>query len=190
GRFEAPPFNHVTPRRRRREEDLAAAVVAHRAGAREPEAGAPSDALERARPERRVRRNHCDAASRRLGAAAAGQELPDRNTSEAKLARRAEVREHEHADGMAARDPARAPDPALPTQAAHAGARADRTLLERPSRRGGDGPPRVRGFDLDDASLAQVAVVALADDRDDDVVDADARVPTHRHLDRAVVDPA
>src|SRR5439155_24287237 len=125
----------------------------------------------------------------RLRAAAARQQLPDRDARDAKLARRAEVREHEHADDMAACDPARASDPALPAQAAHAGTRADRALVERPSRRSGERAHRVGGFDLYDASLTEVAVVALADDWDDDVVHADAGVGAQRHLDGAVVDP-
>ena len=47
--------------------------------------------------------------------------------------------------------------------------------------------PASAGLDLDDAGLAEPAVVALPHDRDDDVVHADARVGGDGRRDRAVV---
>ena len=116
-------------------------------------------------------------------------QLPDRDACEAKLVRRAEVRQHEHPDGMALGDPARASDATLPPKAAHTGAGAHSALRKRPSRRAVDSAPRVGGLDLDHASFAEVAVVAFAHYGDDDVLHADARVGRQRDRDRAIVDP-
>src|SRR5207253_10492192 len=135
-------------------------------------------------PDRRVGPAHANAAPRRLRPARPRQQLADRDACDAKLSRRAEVREDEHADRMPPRQAARAPDSALPAEAAHAGARAHRALVERPAGSELDRPPRVCGFDLHNASLAEPAVVALADDRNDDLVDAHTWVGTHRNLDR------
>ena len=82
---------------------------------------------------------------------------------------------------------ARRADPALPAEAAHAGSGADRALARSPGSRRGDRLRDVRRLDVRDARVGEPAVVALADDRDHDVVDADARVGRDRDRDGAVV---
>ena len=131
------------------EEDLAAAVVGDRAGAREPEAGAARDALELRGVQRRVGGDDDDAAagrSRRAPAARVAEQAPDRHAVDAQLARRAEVRQHEHADGRAARDAARRADAALVAEAHHPGAGADGAL--------GAPPPRAASASARPASAA------------------------------------
>ena len=59
-----------------------------------------------------------------------------------------------------------------------------------PPLRGGDRARGVRRLDLDGARVVQPAVVALADDRDHDVVDADCRVGLARDRDGTVEDAA
>ena len=54
--------------------------------------------------------------------------------------------------------------------------------------RGGNRPARVGRLDLDGARVVQPAVVAFADDRDHDVVDADGRIGLDRRGDRTVED--
>ena len=73
------------------EEDLAAAVVGDRARAREPQAGAPRDALELRGAQRRVGGHDRDAAAGGLRAArpagGGGEQAPDRDAVDAQLAR-------------------------------------------------------------------------------------------------------
>ena len=181
-----------TPGRRERDEDLAAAVMADRAAAREPEARPPSDPLELVRRERSVDRDDGDAAPG-LGASRLGrlaEQIAHRDAVHDEARRRVEVREDEDAHGATDRrsDPAGRPDPGLVALRHHPGPAADRTLGDGSVRRVGDGPTHVRGLDLDDASLGEPAVVALADDGDDEVFRADPRIGSDRDLDRAVVD--
>ena len=129
-----------------RDEDLAAAVMGDRAGAREAEPGPARDPLELRRRERRIGRDDHDAAAGRLRRArraarrAGARPAPRRPEA----APRAEVREHEHADGVRRR--ARRLDVPMPPfrpKQHHAGAGADRALLDV-GRRAGDGPARRR----------------------------------------------
>ena len=71
-------------------------------------------------------------------------------------------------------DAARGADPALPAESDHARACADATLGDGPGGARLRGAAGVRGVDLHSARVVEPAVVALADDRDDDVVDADS----------------
>ena len=100
------------------QEDLAAAVVGDRADPREAEAGAARDPLERGGPDRRVGRDDGDAAPARLGQLVAGEQAADGDAGDRQLPRRAEVRQHEHADEVLADPSARRADPALPAEAA------------------------------------------------------------------------
>ncbi len=116
------------------------------------------------------------------------EQPPDRHAVDAQLVPVAEVGEHQHADGVPrSGHAARAADPALPVEADHPGAGADGPLGDRLG--GGRVRERAAGvvrLDLHDARVVQPAVVALAHDRDHDVVDADARVGRERGRDRAV----
>src|SRR5256885_1357119 len=105
------------------------------------------------------------------------------------LLARAEVREQEDADGVVSGAPARGADPALPVEAAHPRARTDCALLEV-GRRLRDRAADVARLHVGHPRVREPAVIALADDRDHDVVDPDARIALHRHRDGAVVDPA
>ncbi len=89
-----------------------------------------------------------------------------------------EVREDEDADGAAdrRRDPARRADAGLVALRHHPRPAADRALRDGAARRRGDGASGVLRLDLDDASLGEPAVVALADDGDDEVLRPDAWV--------------
>ena len=105
-----------------------------------------------------------------------------------RAARGAEVREHEHADGVAVRYAARAADPALPAEAAHPGSRADCALGERPAGGAVHRDRDVAALDVHGARVAEPAVVTLAHDGDHELLDADERVVAHGQLDGAVVD--
>ena len=120
------------------------------------------------------------------------EQLAHRDAVHDEARRRVEVREDEDAHCTTDRrsDPARRPDPGLVALRHHPGPAADRTLGDGSARRLGDRPTDIRGLDLDDASLGEPAVVALAHDGDDEVLRADARIGSDRHLDRAVVDAA
>ncbi len=106
--------------------------------------------------------------------------------------RRVEVREDEDSDGSADRrsDPARRSDPGLVALRHHPGPAADRALRHGAAARGSDRTTDVGRLDLDDASLGEPAVVALAHDGDDEVLRADARIGCDRDLDRPVVHAA
>ena len=130
-------------------------------------------------------------ASRDRAAPGPAQEPADGHAVDPQVGRRAEVREHEDADGRPrlGHDAARGADPALPVEADHPGARADRALGDRAAGRRGERAPGVRRLDLDRRRGVEPAVVALADDRDDDVLEPDAGIVGDRLRDRAVVDP-
>ncbi len=182
------------PGRGERDEDLAAAVMADRAAAREPEAGPPSDPLELVRREWSVDRDDCDAASG-LGASCLGglaEQIAHRDAVHDEARWRVEVRENEdaHCATDRWRDPARRPDPGLVALRHHPGPAANRTLGDGSARRLGDRSTDVGRLDLDDASLGEPAVVALTHDGDDEVLRADARIGSDGDLDRAVVDAA
>ena len=99
----------------------------------------------------------------------------------------AEVREHEHADRCSAvgHDTTRRPDPGLPAERAHAGAGTDAPFGDGRVRRR-ERPACVRRFHLHDARIVEPAVVALSDDRQDDVLDPDRAVRGDRGRDRSV----
>ena len=166
-------------------------MVRDRARAREAEAGAAGEPLQLRRRQRRVGCDDGDAAATRIRhlVRALVEQAADRHAVDAKLLPRAEVREQEDADGVVAGAPARGADAALPVEAAHPGARADCALLEV-GRRVGHGLGDVTGLHVRHARVGEPAVVALADDGDDDFVDTDPRVARHRDRDGAVVDPA
>ena len=166
-------------RGREREEDLAAAVMGDRARPGEAEPGPPGEPLELRGVQRRVGGDDRDAASgRRARVEAVADRREHRHAVDPQVASRAEVREHEHADRRVdlGDEAARRADAALPAERDHAGARADTPLLDRAAARGGDRAGGVCRLDLHRARVVQPAVVALADDRDHDVVDADRRV--------------
>ena len=83
--------------------------------------------------------------------------------------------------------PARRADPTLPAEADHARAGADRALLDLQARLG-QSPRDVARLHVRDPRVAQPAVVALPDDRDDDVVDAHSRIGGDRGHDGSVID--
>src|SRR5581483_2882234 len=185
-----PVVRERTPvRGREREEDLAAPVVGDRAGAREPEPGPAREALELLRRERRVGGEDGDAAAAgmRRPRALLLEEAPDGHAVDAQLFRRAEVREHQRADGRVAGTPAGRADAAFPVEGDHPLAGPDGAFLDVEARRR-DGPRHVRRLHVRHARVAQPAVVALADHGDDDVVDTDSRVGCERDRDGAVVD--
>ena len=90
---------------------------------------------------------------------------------------------------MPGHDAARGADPGLEPLGHHPGPGADGALRDRASGGRRRAPARRRRLDLHDAALREPAVVALADDGDDEVLDADARVERDSRLDGAVVHP-
>ena len=166
------------------DEDLAAAVVRDRAGAREPEARAARDPLQLLGAQLRVDGDDHDAAAGGARAAAArrrvGQQAPDRYAVDAQsVARRSSPARGRRAVAPAA---TRLDVPMPPLKSKHVmpGAGADGALGHDGARRVGQRAGRVAGLHLHDARLAEPAVVALGDDRDDDVLQADGRVGRHR----------
>ena len=160
----------------------------------------------RPRPARRARRSSwagCSGAS----VATTAMQLPaggrgsmpvadrreDRHAVDPQILCRAEVREHEHADGRIDRgnEAAGRPDAALPAERDHA--RCPRRRIpgrRRRSTAAPDGAAGVLRLDLHRARVVEPAVVALADDRDHDVVGADGRIRLTRSRDGAVEDAA
>ena len=182
----------LAARRRQREKDLAASVVRDRSCSREPESRAAGDTLELSSPERGVRHHDGDAApGRPPRAESVADHRKHRQTVDAELGGRAEVREHEHTDRRlhVGDDPARCADAALPAERHHPGPRPDAALGHRPAGRRCHRTAGVRSLDLNGAGVVEPAVVAFADDRDHDVVDAHRGIRRTRDLDRAVVDP-
>ena len=116
----------------------------------------------------------------------------DRDAVHDERRRGIEVREDEDADGAADRrsDAARRPDAGLVALRHHPGSGADGSLGDGSASGGSDRASDVLGLDLHDPSLREPAVVALADDGDDEVLRADARLGVHGHANRAVVDAA
>ena len=174
-------------RRGEGEEDLAAAVVGDRAGPREPEPGAPRKPLRAARA--------CSGASVATTAmqlppgdraALPRQRAADRHAVDAQVRRRAEVREHEHADRAPASGTTRLevpippfqPKQTIPVPAPTAPSATGAAVRGRDAR----GPRRPRRPAR--RAVVEPAVVALADDRDHDVLDPDAGVRGHRRRDR------
>ena len=176
---------------REREEDLAAPVVGDRAGAGETETGAAGEPLELRGFQRRVGRDDRDAAAGRWPRVeTVADRREDRDAVDAEVAGRAEVREHEHADRRVdlGDEAARRSDAALPAERDHARARPDTALLDRAVACRGDRSGSVLGLDLHGAGVVQPAVVAFADDRDHDVVDAHAAVGRTGERDGTVED--
>ena len=162
--------------------------------ARESEPRTTRHALELVRGKRSVDGHHSDAAAG-LRAPVVGrlaEELTDRNAVHDKRRRWIEVREDENADGAADRgcNPAGGPDAGLVALRHHPGPCADSALGDGSACGGSDRVSDVLGLDLHDPSLREPAVVALSDDRDDEVLRADARLDVHGHANRAVVDTA
>ena len=146
-------------RRREREEDLAAAVVRDRAGAREAEPGAAREPLELRRAERRVGREHGDAAPGRRARGSAPAAASARPTGTPSTRRSgAEPKFASTSTPTVAprlgHDAARGADPALPLEADHAGAGADRALRDRARR----ARPRAPGR----ASAASTCTIAAS----------------------------
>ena len=83
---------------------------------------------------------------------------------------------------------ARCSDPAFPAEREHSGAGADGTLRDRPGGRLGDRAHGVVGGDVERARVVEPRVVALTDDGDHDVVDANARSRRERGGNGAVED--
>ena len=166
-------------RRREGDEDLAAPVMGDRARPREAEARAPREALELRRLQRRVGCDDGDAAPcRRARVDAVADRREHRHAVDPQVLRRAEVREHEHADGRIDRgnEPAGRADAALPAERDHARSGTDAPLADGTAHRGPDGAAGVLRLDLHGARVVEPAVVALADDRDHDLVGADRRI--------------
>ena len=128
----------------------------------------------------------------RRGLGRLAEELADRDAVHDEPRGRVEVREHEDADGAAdrRRDPAGRPDAGLPALRHHPRSRSDGPLGHGASGRSGDRATGVGRVDLDDAALREPAVVALAYDRDDEVLGPDTRLDLDRDGDRSVVHPA
>ena len=161
----------------RSEEDLAAAVVGDRAGAGEPEAGAAGDALELGEVERRVGGDDGDAAARRA-CAAARRRRPSSRPTGTPSTRRSRREPKFASTSTPTVAPLRRrgwPCRCRPSSRSRS-SRCRRPPRPRPRRRRGgvrQRAARVGRLDLHDARVVEPAVVALADDRDHHVVDAD-----------------
>ena len=85
-------------------------------------------------------------------------------------------------------EPAGRADAALPAEAGHARAGADRALGDRAAARPRQRPSGVLRLDLHDGAVGEPAVVALRHDRDDDVLGPDGGIGGDRRGDGAVED--
>src|SRR4051794_5333282 len=173
-----------------RDEDLATAVAGGGTGARQAEAGAPSQAFALRGKDRCVGGDHDDATSfwcfALTTAASLGKPPADRRAVDGQSFERAEVRQHQRAEHMAIDDARGRADASLPPQAGHPGSGTDGATGERSVDGGRD---RFRGMTRRDRHRRRVAeprVVALADDRRDDVI-GDSGNLRERRFDDALV---
>src|SRR5438067_5699881 len=139
--------------------------------------------------ERRVGRDDDDAASRWSLAPRRGllEQATDRDSVNPQLLRGAEVRQREHADRRAADDTARGADPALPAEADHARAGAHGPFFDVLACLA-ESTADVFGVHLDGTGVVEPPVVALADNRNHEVLGSDRRIRRDRGGDGAVVD--
>ena len=175
------------------DEDLAAPVVRHGSAAREPEACSARDSLELLRRERRIDGDHGDAAARLRAARRRrlAEERSDRHAVHDERRRRVDVRQDQHADRAADRrcEAARRPDAGLVALRHHSRPPADGALRDVARRSVGHRSAGVLRVDLHEAALREPAVVAFADDGNDEVLAPDLLVRADRDRDGAVVDP-
>ena len=169
--------------------------------------GRPSPTRARPRPQRRATRSSCAGPERRVGrddddaapagrarARQSGRRAPHRRARRRlgglvpSRSSRARGRRPSASTSATSRldvpIPAFQPNAIMPVPApTHPS--GDRAAGGRGERTAG-----VRGLDLHDARVVEPAVVAFADDRDDDASKPDRRIGRHGGRDRAVVDPS